>query len=101
MVPQKATIHGQYYRNNIMSQENLESLIRMTQDDSVFKRALVRVPSRALFVNGRRADSQLQKTQNWCRKSLPILWTSVVGSKLTPTSISSKTFRPFSNRMPK
>ena len=61
-VPQKTTINGEYYRNNILANECLEALNRTAREGSVSERALIDDPSQAVFMQDGAPPHSAKKT---------------------------------------
>ena len=78
VVPQKTTINGEYYRNNILANECLEALNRTAREGSVSERALIDDPSQAVFMQDGAPPHSAKKTQKWCQENLTSFWANGV-----------------------
>ena len=87
VVPQKTTINGEYYRNNILANECLEALNRTAREGSVSERALIDDPSQAVFMQDGAPPHSAKKTQKWCQENLPSFWANGVWPGIAQISI--------------
>lgn len=74
VVPQKFTINGDYYRQNILEEECLRAVHRTGQTGTILQRALVPDAETAIFMQDGAPPHTAKRTQDWCRDNLPSFW---------------------------
>ena len=74
VVPQKVTINGDYYRQNILEEACLRAVHRTGKTGTILQRALVPDAEKAIFMQDGAPPHTAKRTQDWCRDNLPSFW---------------------------
>ena len=74
VVPQKVTINGECYRQNILEKERIRVINRRGKTGTILQSALVPDPKKAIFMQDGAPPHTAKKTQDWCRDNLPSFW---------------------------
>ena len=74
IIPQKQSINGEYYRENILKLTCMNAINR-TSDSGIFlERAMLENMSQAIFMQDGAPPHTAKLTQVWCSANLPRYW---------------------------
>ena len=74
IIPQKQTINGEYYRNNILKGTCMDAMKRTANSDTILKRSMIEKMSESIFMQDGAPAHTAKLTQAWCSEHLPGYW---------------------------
>ena len=74
VVPQKVTVTGEYYRENILKNECRRAITRKAKTGTILERSLVPDGRKVIFMQDGAPAHTARETQEWCRNNFPSFW---------------------------
>ena len=74
IIPQKQSINGEYYRENILKLTCMNAVNRTSDSGTILERAMLENMSQATFMQDGAPAHTAKLTQVWCSENLPRYW---------------------------
>ncbi|KAI6658778.1 hypothetical protein LOD99_15103 [Oopsacas minuta] len=74
IVPQKQTVNGAYYTNEILKKTCLDAIARKAKKGSIIERSMLENMSEFLFMQDGAPAHTANVTQQWCSEKFPRFW---------------------------